>query len=64
MNTLIDNGGRCANCQRENLEVGMPVFKRHAQGGQGGFVIAIWCIDCVRRLLLHQEGEDEPVAGG
>jgi hypothetical protein len=50
MSTIIDNGGRCANCQRENLEVGMPVFKRHTQEGQGGFVIAIWCIDCVRRL--------------
>ncbi|MFL6523411.1 MAG: hypothetical protein ACJ71B_08020 [Nitrososphaera sp.] len=41
----------------------MPLSKRHALGGQGGFVIAIWYVDCVRRLL-HQEGEDKPVAGG
>jgi len=56
--------GRCAKCGREPLAIGMPVFRNSAVQGQGGGVdTAIWCIDCVRQLL-HQEGEDEVVAGG
>ena len=57
--------GRCAKCGREPLAIGMPVFRNSAVQGQegGGVDTAIWCIDCVRRLL-HQEGEDEVVVGG
>jgi hypothetical protein len=61
---------RCANCGREPLAIGMPVFRNSAVQGQGsgdgGVSVvdtAIWCIDCVRQLL-HQEGEDEVVVGG
>ena len=64
MSTISYNGGRCANCGREPIAIGIPVFRNPQAKGQGsGVNTAIWCIDCVRRLL-HQEGEDEVVAGG
>ena len=71
--STIKFDGRCAKCGREPLAIGMPVFRnsavqRQGSGSDGGVGVgvvdtAIWCIDCVRQLL-HQEGEDEVVAGG
>ena len=65
--STIKFDGRCAKCGREPLAIGMPVFTNSAVqgqgGGDGGVDTAIWCIDCVRKLL-HQEGEDEVVVGG
>ena len=45
--------------------MGIPVFRDLEAGGTGksGMETVVFCIDCVRRLL-HQEGEDEVVAGG
>lgn len=45
--------------------MGIPVFRDLEAGekGKSGIETVIFCIDCVRRLL-HQEGEDEVVAGG
>lgn len=72
MSTISLNGGRCAKCGKQPVAIGIPVFRdlsvgSGGGGGQGGgrsgVDTSIWCIDCVRRLL-HQEGEDEVVAGG
>jgi hypothetical protein len=63
--STIKYNGRCAKCERAPVTTGMPVFRDlEAEGiGKSGTETVIFCIDCVRRLL-HQEGEDEVIAGG
>ena len=63
--STIKYDGRCAKCGRAPVGTGMPVFRDlEVEGtGKSGTETVIFCIDCVRRLL-HQEGEDEVVAGG
>jgi hypothetical protein len=63
MSTINLGDGNCAECRRGPITIGIPVFRRPSRQGGGGVDTEIWCIDCVRRLL-HQEGEDEVVAGG
>jgi hypothetical protein len=63
--SAIKYDGRCAKCGRGPVATGIPVFRDlEAEGtGKSGTETVVFCIDCVRRLL-HQEGEDEVVAGG
>jgi hypothetical protein len=63
--STIKYDGRCAKCGRGPVATGIPVFRDlEAEGtGKSGTEAVVFCIDCVRRLL-HQEGEDEVVAGG
>ncbi len=63
MTSINLGNGNCAECGRGPLTRGMPVYIRPPRKGGGGSDTELWCIDCVRRLL-HQEGEDEVVAGG
>jgi hypothetical protein len=58
--STIKYDGRCAKCGRGPVAKGIPVFRDLEAEGTG---TVVFCIDCVRRLL-HQEGEDEVVAGG
>jgi hypothetical protein len=46
------DGGRCANCHRQPVSIGIPVFINPSREGQEGVDTAVWCLDCVRSYFI------------